>query len=143
VSAMSLDLEALETSFDVVALRGADLVQVFYTRLFATAPAVEALFAGTDMPRQQAVLLRTLVLVRKALRDLDAIVPALRALGARHLAYGVRPEHYPVVAAVLVAAMAEVAGPAWQPRYERAWSAALAVVSGAMLEGANGARDAA
>ena len=140
---MSLDLEALETSFDVVAPRGADLVRRFYARLFAAAPEVEALFAGTDMPRQEAVLLRTLVLVRKALRDLDAIVPALRALGARHVAYGVRPEHYPVVANALIPAMAEVAGAAWEPRYERAWSAALEVVSGAMLEGANSVKDAA
>ena len=141
MSAMSLDLEALETSFDVVAPRGAGLVQVFFTRLFAAAPAVEELFAGTDLPRQRVMLLRTLVLLRKALHDLDAIVPALRALGARHVAYGARPEHYPVVADVLIAAMAEVAGAAWEPRYERAWSAALAVVSGAMLEGAKTAKE--
>jgi hemoglobin-like flavoprotein len=143
VTTLRLDLEALETSFDIVAPRGDDLVQIFYTRLFAVAPAVKPLFAGTDLPRQRAVLLRTLVLLRKALRDLDAIVPALRALGARHVAYGARPEHYPVVADVLIAAMAEVAGEAWQPRYERAWSATLAVVSGAMLEGASSVKDAA
>ena len=140
---MSLDLEALETSFDLVAPRGDELVEMFYVRLFAAAPAVKELFAGTDLPRQRTVLLRTLVLLRKALRDLDAIVPALRSLGARHVAYGVRPDHYPVVADALIAAMAEVAGAAWQPRYERAWSAALEVVSGTMLAGANDAKDAA
>jgi methyl-accepting chemotaxis protein len=140
---MSLDLEALETSFDLVAPRGDELVEMFYVRLFAAAPAVKELFAGTDLPRQRTVLLRTLVLLRKALRDLDAIVPALRSLGARHVAYGVRPDHYPVVADALIAAMAEVAGAAWQPRYERAWSAALEVVSGVMLAGANDAKDAA
>ena len=36
------------------------------------------------------------MLLRKSLRDLDAIVPTLRELGARHVAYGARPEHYPV-----------------------------------------------
>ena len=140
---MSLDLEALETSFDLVAPRGDQLVEMFYVRLFAAAPAVKELFAGTDLPRQRTVLLRTLVLLRKALRGLDAIVPALRSLGARHVAYGVRPDHYPVVADALIAAMAEVAGAAWQPRYERAWSAALEVVSSVMLAGANDAKDAA
>ena len=143
MTAMSLDLEALETSFDLVAPRGDDLVEMFYVRLFAAAPAVKELFAGTDLPRQRTVLLRTLVVLRKALRDLDAIVPALRSLGARHVAYGVRPDHYPVVADALIAAMAEVAGAAWQPRYERAWSAALEVVSSVMLAGANDAKDAA
>jgi hypothetical protein len=37
---------------------------------------------------------------------------------------------------VLIASMAEVAGPAWRPHHERAWAAALGVVAGAMLEGA-------
>jgi hypothetical protein len=32
--------------------------------------------------------------------------------------------------------MAEVAGDQWRPEYSRAWSAALEVVAGAMLEGA-------
>ena len=82
------------------------------------------------------MLLSALVLVRKSLRDLDAIVPTLRELGARHVAYGARPEHYPVVGEVLIASMAEVAGPAWRPQHERAWAAALDVVAGAMLEGA-------
>ena len=133
---MSLDLQALETSFDIVAPRGDELMNVFYARLFDAAPAVRPLFAGTDLRRQKAMLLSALVLVRKSLRDLDAIVPTLHKLGGRHVAYGARPEHYPVVAAVLIASMAEVAGPAWRPHHERAWAAALDVVAGAMLEGA-------
>ena len=32
--------------------------------------------------------------------------------------------------------MAEVAGDAWRPEYERAWAAALEVVSAVMIEGA-------
>jgi hemoglobin-like flavoprotein len=133
---MDLDLHSLETSFDLVAPRGDALVDTFYARLFAAAPAVRPLFAGTDLPRQKQMLLATLVLLRKSLRDLDRIVPRLRELGARHVAYGAQPAHYPVVGSVLVASMAEVAGDAWRPEYARAWEAAFAVVAGAMLEGA-------
>ena len=111
-------------------------MDTFYARLFATAPAVKPLFAGTDLRRQKAMLLGALVLVRKSLRDLGAIMPNLRELGARHVAYGARPEHYPVVGSVLIASMAEVAGADWHPRYERAWAAAFDVVAGAMLDGA-------
>ena len=32
--------------------------------------------------------------------------------------------------------MAEIAGPAWTPAHEQAWSAAFGVVAGAMIEGA-------
>jgi len=133
---MSLDLAALETSFDLIAPRGDELMDTFYARLFAAAPAVQPLFAGTDLRRQKAMLLRTLVVLRASLRDLGAIVPTLRALGARHVAYGAEAAHYPVVGEVLIASMAEVAGDAWRPEYERAWGAAFAVVAGAMLEGA-------
>jgi hemoglobin-like flavoprotein len=133
---MDLDLQALETSFDLVASRGDALMDVFFARLFAAAPAVEPLFAGTDPRRQKAMLLAALVRVRGALRDLPAIVPALQRLGARHVGYGARPEHYPVVGAVLIDAMAEVAGEAWRTEYTRAWHAAFGIVAGAMLEGA-------
>ena len=133
---MHLELEALETSFDLVAADGDRLMDVFYDRLFAAAPAVRPLFAGTDLRRQKSMLLAALVLLRKSLRNLEAVVPTLRALGARHVAYGARPEHYPVVGEVLIASMAEVAGDAWRPEYERAWAAAFGVVAGAMLEGA-------
>jgi hemoglobin-like flavoprotein len=132
---MSLDLEALETSFDLVAPRGDELMDVFYARLFEAAPGVRALFPD-DMTRQKAMLLGALLLLRKSLRNLDAIVPALRELGARHVRYGARPEYYPVVGAVLIASMAELAGDAWKPEHEKAWNAAFEVVSTTMLEGA-------
>ena len=136
---MSIDLEALETSFDLIAPRGDELMDVFYARLFAAAPAVKPLFAGTDLKKQKGMLLATLVLLRKSLRNLEAIVPKLRELGARHVAYGARPEHYPVVGEVLIASMAEIAGTAWTDEYEQAWSTAFGIVAGAMIEGATSA----
>ena len=95
-----------------MAPHGDELMDAFYTRLFEAAPAVQPLFAWTDLKRQKAMLLGTLVLLRKSLRDLDAIVPKLRQLGARHVDYGAQPE------------------------YERAWGRALEIVAGPMLEGA-------
>ena len=134
---MSLDLDALETSFDLVAPNGDALMDSFYARLFATAPAVKPLFAGTDLRRQKAMLLAALVLLRKSLRDLEAIIPTLRELGARHVAYGAQPAHYPVVGEVLIASMADVAGDAWRLEYAHAWATAVGIVAGAMLEGAS------
>lgn len=136
---MSLNLQALETSFDEIAPRGDELMDVFYSRLFAAAPEVVPLFSHTDLKRQKAMLLGTLVLLRKSLRDLDSIVPTLRKLGACHVAYGAEPQHYPLVGQVLIASMAEVAGDAWQPEYEESWADAFTVVAGAMIEGATAA----
>ena len=65
---MNLDPEVLESSFDLVAARGDELMDVFYARLFAAAPAVRPLFPATDMQRQKAMLLATLVT-----HDLEAV----------------------------------------------------------------------
>lgn len=111
-----MNLNALETSFDLVAPRGDELMDEFYSRLFAAAPAVKPLFPG-DLRRQKTMLLATLVLVRKSLRDLDAIAPRLRRPGGRHLAYRAKPEHYPFVGSALIAAMAPIAGDASTPEY--------------------------
>ena len=49
---MTLNLEALETSFDLVAPRGDELMDVFYARLFTAAPGVKPLFARTGLKKQ-------------------------------------------------------------------------------------------
>jgi hemoglobin-like flavoprotein len=132
---MSLDLHALETSFDLVAPKGDELMDEFFSRLFSAAPAVRPLFPN-DMKRQKTMLLGVLVLLRKSLRNLDAIVPKLRDLGARHVGYGARPEHYGLVGATLISSMESIAGDAWKPEYARAWNAAFGIVAAVMLEGA-------
>jgi nitric oxide dioxygenase len=134
---MDLNINALETSFDHIGARGDELVDVFYGRLFAVAPAVQPLFAGTDLKRQKNMLLAALVLLRRSLRDLDSVTPKLRDMGARHVRYGAHPEHYPVVGKVLITSMAEIAGDAWTAEHELAWTEAFAVVAGAMLDGAS------
>jgi hemoglobin-like flavoprotein len=50
---MTLNLHALEESFDAVAPRGDELMEEFYSRLFEATPAVRPLFAHTDMKRRK------------------------------------------------------------------------------------------
>ena len=135
---MSNDVEILETSFDLIAPRGDELMDEFYSRLFDAAPAVRPLFSA-DMRKQKAMLLSALLLIRKSVRNLDGLVPTLHALGARHVAYGALPEHYPVVGSVLIESMAAIAGDAWTAEIESAWGAAFNVIAGAMIEGAESA----
>ena len=133
---MALPVETLERSFDLVAPRGAELVDHVYANIFARAPSVLPLFSDTDMIGQKKMLLQTLVVLRKSLRNLDTIVPALQNLGARHARYGVLPTHYPVVGAALLDAMATVGGDEWKPEYTAAWADAYSVVQEVMLSGA-------
>ena len=135
---MHLDIDALETSFDRIAPRGDELMDVFHRRLLEADPSMLPLFLGLDLQRVKATLLAGLIRLRGSLRDLDSLTPALRGLGARNARYGAEPGHYPVATAALVSAMAEIAGDAWTEVHERAWSQVFALASNDMLDGALG-----
>jgi hemoglobin-like flavoprotein len=132
---VSLPIHLLEESFDLVAPRGEELVDRFYGRLLTSDPELRLLFAHTDVVRQRQMLLGALVLLRKSLRNLDAIVPVLQSLGARHATYGVLPEHYPLVGLALIGTMAEIGEGEWIPEYTEAWSDAFQIVQQTMLSG--------
>jgi methyl-accepting chemotaxis protein len=133
---MSVDVDVLEKSFDLIAPRGQELVDRFYRRLFEAAPGTKPLFERVDMDTQKSSLLAILITLRESLRDLSVIGPDLEELGARHVDYGARPEHYPVVGSVLLETMAEMGGSAWTPAYTAAWAEAYKVVQDLMLQGA-------
>jgi hemoglobin-like flavoprotein len=136
---MYLNTDALETSFDQIAPRGDELMDVFYRRLFVVAPSMLPLFLGLDLERLKRRLLAQLMVLRGSLRDLDSVTPLLRGLGARNARYGALPEHYPVAAMLLMTSMAEIAGEAWTDEHQEAWTEAFALVSCAMIDGAHSA----
>ena len=134
---MTLQIELLETSFQAIAPSGEAYVTAFYERLFTSFPATRAFFASTDMKEQRKKLLGALALVIQNLRKPEVLTSALTGLGQRHVSYGVRPEHYPIVGAVLLETFADVLGERWTPAYHDAWAQAYEAVCELMLEGAN------
>jgi hemoglobin-like flavoprotein len=133
---MTLRVDVLEESFDFVVGRGDDLTEEFYRVVFARAPELEDLFAHVSMSLQKLKFVSTLVVLRMSLHDIEAVMPELEALGARHNAYGALPEHYPIIQAALLDAMAAVGGERWTAAHTAAWAELYAVVEEAMLRGA-------
>jgi hemoglobin-like flavoprotein len=131
-------IDRIRESFDLLAPRLDDLVSVFYRRLFEAYPGVRPMFPA-DLTRQRGHLAASLALVGKNLGRLEMLEEPLRNLGAAHVRYGARPEHYPIVRDTLLDAIAEVAGAAFTPTLRHDWHAALNAVAAAMLRGAAGA----
>jgi nitric oxide dioxygenase len=107
---------------------------LFYERIFTLAPGTRALF-GDDIAAQAV---RTMAAVKTAvdgLRDLDEVAPFLVRLGARHVRYGVRPEHFDVVGAALLWTLEQGLGDRFTPPVREAWCAAWNVIASAMLTG--------
>jgi hemoglobin-like flavoprotein len=134
---MTLQIELLETSFQAIAPCGEAFVTAFYERLFTRFPQTRAFFASTDMKEQRKKLLGALALVIQNLRKPEVLTSALTGLDQRHVNYGVRPEHYTIVGAVLLETFSDILGERWTPAYHDAWAQAYEAVCAIMLEGAN------
>jgi hemoglobin-like flavoprotein len=89
-----------------------------------------------DMSGQKKKLTAALALVVANLRTPQQVRGALHELGARHVGYGTKPEHYELVCQCLVAVMEEIAGEMWSAELAADWLTALRLVSQIMLEGA-------
>jgi hemoglobin-like flavoprotein len=87
------------------------------------------------MKEQKKKLLGALILVIQNLKKPDVLTSALRGLGQRHGTYGVQPEHYPIVGAILLETFADLLGEQWTPAYHQAWAEAYGVITTIMLEG--------
>src|SRR5260370_17713694 len=118
---MALQIELLETSFQEIAPRGEAFVTAFYERLFTRFPQTRAFFASTDMKEQRKKLLGALVLVIQNLRKPEVLTNALKGLGERHVHYGVLPEHYPIVGAILLQTFSNFLGDLCASEPQHAW----------------------
>ena len=127
----------VQQSFAKVAPIADRAAVMFYERLFEVAPQVKAMFPA-DMTEQRQKLMATLGVVVNGLSNLESVLPALSALAKRHVAYGVKPEHYPAVGSALLWTLEKGLGDAWTTEVADAWTAAYSTLSGYMIEQAFG-----
>ena len=72
-------IDLVQSSFAKVTPIADTAAVIFYERLFEIAPEVRPLFHG-DMTEQRRKLMTTLGIVVNGLKNLDAVLPAARAL---------------------------------------------------------------
>ncbi|MCP9874701.1 globin domain-containing protein [Synechococcus sp. Cruz CV-v-12] len=128
-------IDRLRASFDLLLADGSRLTAIFYAKLFERYPGVRALFP-TDMRAQEGKLMDSLRAVVAHLEAPQGLQAELRAMGARHVKYGAKTEHYPLVRDLLIESMADAAGKGWSPELNAEWTQAISIVSDIMLEGA-------
>ena len=128
-------IDLIQDSFRKVVPISDTAAALFYGRLFEIAPEVKPLFKG-DMSLQGAKLMATLGLVVAGLNDLSKIVPAAESLARKHVAYGVKDEHYAPVGAALIWTLERGLGPDFTPETKAAWIEAYAILSSVMIAAA-------
>lgn len=125
----------IRDSFRMLAADLPSATSCFYAHLFRRAPDTRALFV-TDLDRQGRKLGQTLETVVGLLDRWGLLRTQLGDLAIRHLAYGVRAEHYPPVEEALLLMLAERLGPGFSAAHAAAWRRLLRLVGEAMVEAA-------
>lgn len=112
------------------------VARMFYDRLFEIRPDFRKLFPG-EMADQRSKLVATLAAVVQSLDQLEEIVPAVQALGQRHVGYGASTADYAPVGEALLWTLEQGLGDAWTPDMQEAWAAAYAVLADVMIAAAD------
>jgi hemoglobin-like flavoprotein len=129
----------VQSSYQRLGTRLPTMASRFYQELFRRDPALRPLFT-TDMAEQQVRFARKLTEIVQAMPCLDELLVHTRALGARHVGYGVRAAHYQILGVALLDALAAVLGDDFDAPTREAWATAYNLMAETMLEGAASAR---
>jgi hemoglobin-like flavoprotein len=133
---MTPDQKALvQGTFAQVVPISEQAAELFYGRLFELDPALRALFKS-DMREQGKKLMQTLGYCVSKLDQLEEILPAVQALGKKHVAYGVAEADYDTVGSALIWTLEKGLGAAFTPAVKEAWTIVYVTLSGAMKDAA-------
>jgi hemoglobin-like flavoprotein len=132
------DVALVRASFAMVAPIQGTAADLFYDRLFAIAPQLRPLFPA-DLTEQKRKLMVMISAAVGGLGDLATLVPAVKALGARHAGYGVTTAHYAIVGEALLWTLERGLGDKFTPDVKSAWTKVYGVLAATMQSGAPGA----
>lgn len=104
---------------------GVAITTRMYERLFVD-PEIKQLFdqAAQESGEQPKRLAAAILAFAKNVDNLGALTQAVERMTARHVETGVKPEHYPAVAAALLPAIKDVLGDAVDQTVLDAWGEA-------------------
>lgn len=124
-------IRLVQDSFRQVTSIAEAAAELFYARLFELDPNLRPLFKS-NMKEQGRKLMQMIGMTVKSLDKLEQFLPAVRALGVRHVAYGVRSEDYETVGQALLWTLKQGLGDAFTPKVEAAWAEVYATLAAAM-----------
>jgi hemoglobin-like flavoprotein len=125
-------ISLVRASWPAIAANADALTTNFYTSLFEIDDSASRLFAGVDMAAQRTKLAQSLAVVVGAIDDPDRLLPALAALGRRHVTYGIEARHLDSVGHALLRAMSITLGDVFTAEMHHAWGEAYELIASVM-----------
>jgi hemoglobin-like flavoprotein len=131
----SKQIELVRASFAKIQPVTEEAAVLFYARLFELNPDLRRLFT-IDIREQGHKLMDMLGFAVAGLERVDELIPALEALGQRHVGYGVEDSHYDTVGAALLWTLKQALKTEYTAETNQAWQALYTLLSETM-KGAN------
>ena len=123
--------ELVRESFARVEPNASTVASLFYGELFRLDPSIRNMFK-LDIEEQGRKLMQALNFAVASLDQPHALIPALQAMGQRHVRYGVRNEHYATVGAALLRTLEKGLGKGFTPEVRTAWANVYSFVANTM-----------
>ncbi len=130
-----LDENALLKGYELASDVMDEVVTNFYNELFTQYPALVPLFKNTTENARAMKLGAAIKLLVDYIHNEDILKITLTDMGSRHQAYGALPDHYPVVAELLVASFKKTIGRSWTKAISAAWMEMLSLAAETMCAG--------
>jgi hemoglobin-like flavoprotein len=106
--------------------------QIFYKRLFELDPSLKSMFHRAPIDTQAAKLMQVFDWVVERLDRVPELKKELHALGMKHVDFGVKVDHYPLVGSALVWTLKHSLGEEFNAEAEAAWIELYTYLSGQM-----------
>jgi nitric oxide dioxygenase len=135
------DIRLLRYSLQRFQEENAAMAELFYANLFDFAPHLRPMF-GPDIAGQTRKTMLEVAAIVALLSEPDKCRAMVEDLAIRHIAYGTRPEHYPLVGKALLTTIRQVFGSEFPPEIYAAWERAFARISETMIAATEGRKSA-
>lgn len=126
----------IKATIPVLEQGGEALTTHFYKLMFSKYPVTAQFFNPAHQAKgtQPRALANAVLAYAKHIDDLSPLLGAVNLIVHKHVALGVRAEHYPIVGECLLQAMREVLGEAATPDILDAWGAAYGQLANLLID---------
>ena len=129
------EIQSVQSSWEKCVPIADKAAELFYGKLFELDPNLKPLFKG-DMQEQGKKLMTMITVAVNGLNDLEKIVSAVKALGVRHVGYGVQDSHYDTVGSALIWTLGKGLGEEFTDSLKAAWIKVYTLLATTMKEAA-------
>lgn len=124
-------MATIKATIPLLQSAGTAITEHFYNRLFTHHPELKNIFnmSNQSSGRQKQALFDAIAAYAMNIDNLGALKEAVERIANKHTSLNIQPEHYKVVGHHLIETLRELAGEAFTPEVEEAWTTAYGVLA--------------